>query len=79
MNLKLNCYLNLKEICLAIERKQTVNQNLYVFLLEKMANTRIAKAGIIPQTKVIEKARPIGLVRPDKKKNNGVFCNCWFT
>jgi capsular exopolysaccharide synthesis family protein len=53
---------------LAIERKQMVNQNLYVFLLEKMANTRIARAGIIPQTKVIEKSRPIGLVRPDKKR-----------
>jgi tyrosine-protein kinase Etk/Wzc len=58
---------------LAIERKQTVNQNLYVFLLEKMANTRIAKAGIIPQTKVIEKARPIGLVRPDKRKTMVFF------
>lgn len=53
---------------LAIERKQSVNQNLYVFLLEKKANTRIARAGILPQTKIIEKARPIGPVRPDKKK-----------
>jgi tyrosine-protein kinase Etk/Wzc len=53
---------------LAIQRKQTVNQTLYVFLLEKKANTRIARAGILPQTKVIEKARSIGPVRPDKRR-----------
>jgi capsular exopolysaccharide synthesis family protein len=58
---------------LAIERKQSVNQNLYVFLLEKKANTRIARAGILPQTKIIEKARPIGPVRPDKKKTMYMF------
>src|SRR5690606_10475030 len=45
-----------------------VNEKLYEFLLEKRANTVIAKAGIIPTTKVIELARVIGVVRPDKMK-----------
>ncbi|MFP5470884.1 MAG: polysaccharide biosynthesis tyrosine autokinase [Bacteroidia bacterium] len=58
---------------LSIERKQSVNQNLFVFLLEKKANTRIARAGIIPQTKIIERARPIGKVRPDKNRTMYVF------
>lgn len=51
---------------LNIERKVQVNEKLYLFLLEKRANTVIAKAGIIPQTKVIERARGLGVVRPDK-------------
>ncbi len=53
---------------LNIKRKLNVNEKLYEFLLEKRANTVIAKAGIIPTTKVIEKARGLGVVRPDKMK-----------
>lgn len=50
------------------QRKVAVNEKLYEFLLEKRANTVIARAGIIPQTKVIEAARSVGVVRPDKTK-----------
>ena len=50
------------------ERKVKVNEKLYEFLLEKRANTVIARAGIVPQTKVIEAARSLGIVRPDKAK-----------
>ena len=39
-----------------------VNEKLYEFLLEKRANTYIAKSGIVPQTKIIEKARTVGVV-----------------
>lgn len=53
---------------MAINRKLQVNEKLYNFLLEKRANTVIARAGIVPQTKVIERARIIGMVRPDKVK-----------
>lgn len=53
---------------LNIRRKLSVNEKLYEFLLEKRANTVIAKAGIIPTTKVIERARGLGVVRPDKVK-----------
>ncbi|MBK9759724.1 MAG: polysaccharide biosynthesis tyrosine autokinase [Flavobacteriales bacterium] len=53
---------------LNIKRKLNVNEKLYEFLLEKRANTVIARAGIIPQTKVIERARSMGVVRPDKMK-----------
>ena len=53
---------------LNIRRKLNVNEKLYEFLLEKRANTVIAKAGIIPTTKVIERARGLGVVRPDKVK-----------
>lgn len=50
------------------QRKVKVNEKLYEFLLEKRASTVIARAGIIPQTKVIEAARSIGVVRPNKVK-----------
>lgn len=52
---------------LGIERKLAVNEELYTFLLEKKANTVIARAAIIPQTSVIETARGLGIVGPDKK------------
>jgi uncharacterized protein involved in exopolysaccharide biosynthesis len=45
-----------------------VNEKMYLFLLEKRASTVIARAGIIPKTKVIESARSLGVVRPDKMK-----------
>ncbi|HRH38520.1 MAG TPA: polysaccharide biosynthesis tyrosine autokinase, partial [Flavobacteriales bacterium] len=53
---------------LNIERRLQVNEKMYLFLLEKRASTIIARAGIIPQTKVIESARGLGVVRPDKMK-----------
>lgn len=53
---------------LSIERNFDVNEKMYLFLLEKKSNTIIAKAGILPEIKVIEAARGIGVVRPDKKK-----------
>lgn len=51
---------------LNIERRMQVNEKMYLFLLEKRATTTIARAGIVPQTKVIESARIMGVVRPDK-------------
>ncbi|MGZ3865707.1 MAG: GumC family protein, partial [Bacteroidia bacterium] len=53
---------------LGIQRQLTVNEGLYNFLLEKRANTYIARASIIPETKVIESPRPTGRVYPDKQK-----------
>ncbi|MBL0126364.1 MAG: polysaccharide biosynthesis tyrosine autokinase [Flavobacteriales bacterium] len=53
---------------LNIQRRLQVNEKMYLFLLEKRATTVIARAGIVPQTKVIESARSLGVVRPDKVK-----------
>ncbi|MFN6115923.1 MAG: GumC family protein [Flavobacteriales bacterium] len=53
---------------LQIQRRVQVNEKMYLFLLEKRASTVIARAGIIPQTKVIESARSLGVVRPDKAR-----------
>ncbi len=53
---------------LNLQRKVDVNQNVYVYLLEKRANTVIARAGILPQTAIIETAHSVGMVKPDKKK-----------
>lgn len=53
---------------LNINRKLQVNEKMYLYLLEKKANTIIARAGIIPETKLIETARSIGRVKPDKGK-----------
>lgn len=51
---------------LNIERRLQVNEKMYLFLLEKRASTVIARAGIVPGTKVIEASRSLGVVRPDK-------------
>ena len=53
---------------LNIDRKLQVNEKMYLYLLEKKANTVIARAGIIPETKVIETARSVGVIRPNKDK-----------
>lgn len=53
---------------LGIERQLSVNEALYNFLLQKRANASIARASILPETKVIESPRPSGKVYPDKKK-----------
>jgi len=55
---------------LNIERRLAVNEQLYSFLLSKRAETVIAKAGIVPQTKIIERARNVGVVYPDKNRMN---------
>ncbi len=51
---------------LNIQRKANVNEQLYNFLLQKRASTKIARASIIPDIKVIESPRDRGVVEPDK-------------
>jgi len=51
-----------------IKRRVGVNEKMYLFLLEKRATTAIARAGIVPTTKVIENSRSLGVVAPDKAK-----------
>ncbi len=58
---------------LNIQRKLQVNEKMYLFLLEKRANTIITKAGLVPETKIVEVARNIGVVAPDKKQIIGYF------
>ncbi len=53
---------------LNIQRKLDVNQKMYSYLLEKRASTLIAKAGILPETNVIEAAHSVGIVAPNKRK-----------
>ncbi|UTW62733.1 polysaccharide biosynthesis tyrosine autokinase [bacterium SCSIO 12741] len=58
---------------LNIRRKLQIHENLYTFLLERKAETVIAEASIIPETKVIESARTIGLIAPNKNRIYGTF------
>lgn len=58
---------------LNIERELEVNNKMYLFLLEKKTNTLIARAGIIPQVRIIEQTASIGIVKPDKGKIKGMF------
>jgi capsular exopolysaccharide synthesis family protein len=51
---------------LNIQRRATVSEQLYNFLLEKRANTKIARASIVPDVKIVEAPRNIGVVSPDK-------------
>lgn len=53
---------------LNIERKRKVNEDMYLFLLQRRANTIISKAGILPLTKVIESPRLMGVVSPNKQR-----------
>lgn len=63
---------------LNIQRKLQVNEKMYMFLLEKRATTVIARASIIPESKIIEKARSVGVVKPDKNRITGVFVTIGF-
>lgn len=53
---------------LNIERNLSVNEKMYVYLLEKKANTIIARAAIVPEVGIIEVARSLGVVGPQKMK-----------
>lgn len=55
---------------LNIQRRLDVNEQLYKFLLSRRAETIIAKAGLLPETKLIERPRSIGIVFPDKQRMN---------
>lgn len=51
-----------------IQRKQDINEKLYEFLLQKRATTTIERAAIIPETRVIEEPRNMGIVAPIRSK-----------
>jgi capsular exopolysaccharide synthesis family protein len=53
---------------LNIQRKASVSEELYSFLLEKKASTKIARASIVPDVKIIEAPRFDGIDSPDKSK-----------
>jgi capsular exopolysaccharide synthesis family protein len=53
---------------LNIERNLDVNEKMFVYLLEKKANTVIARAAIVPEVSVIEVARGVGIVGPEKDR-----------
>jgi len=53
---------------LNIERRIQVNEKMYLFLLEKRAATVIARASILPESSILEKARPMGVVGPNKTR-----------
>ena len=58
---------------LSIERNLEVNQKMYSFLLQKKAENTIARAGIVPESKIIESALSIGIVKPNKTKITYTF------
>jgi len=53
---------------LNIQRQAAVSEQLYNFLLEKKASTKIAKASIVPDVKIVEAPRFAGIDSPDKPK-----------
>jgi capsular exopolysaccharide synthesis family protein len=56
-----------------IQRKAAVSEQLYNFLLEKKATTKIARASIVPDIKIVEAPRYAGIDSPDKSKNEKTF------
>jgi tyrosine-protein kinase Etk/Wzc len=63
---------------LNIERNLEVNQKMYSFLLQKKAENTIARAGIVPQSKIIESALSLGIVKPNKSKITYTFIGVGF-
>lgn len=63
---------------LNIERNLEVNQKMYSFLLQKKAENTIARAGIVPQSKIIESALSMGIVKPNKVKITYTFIGVGF-
>jgi len=55
-----------KRDMLNIQRKAAVSEQLYNFLLEKKASTKIAKASIVPDIKIVEAPRNAGIDSPNK-------------
>lgn len=53
---------------LAVERRLRISDEFYGFLLQQKANIVIARAGIVPSASIIERARSIGIVGPDKQR-----------
>jgi tyrosine-protein kinase Etk/Wzc len=58
---------------LNIQRKVSVNEALYNFLLQRKANIKIGKASIVPEMKVIDSPRNLGVIKPDKNKIQSIF------
>jgi tyrosine-protein kinase Etk/Wzc len=56
-----------------IQRKVSVNEGLYNFLLQRKANIKIGKASIVPEMKVIDSPRNLGVIKPDKKNIQSIF------
>ncbi len=56
-----------------INRELQVHENMYLFLLQRKATTIIARGGILPETKIIDRARNIGVVRPNRTMINYYF------
>ena len=63
---------------LGIERKFTVHEGLYQYLLEKKASSVIARAAIIPQVSIIESARSIGVVGPNRGRTKTIAIGAGF-
>ncbi len=53
---------------LNIERNLDVNEKMFVYLLEKKANTVIARAAIVPEVSIIEGGRGIGVIGHEKDR-----------
>lgn len=53
---------------LNIQRQAAVSEQLYNFLLEKKASTKISRASIVPDVKIVEVPRFAGIDSPDKPK-----------
>ena len=61
-----------------IKRKLEINEKLYTFLFQRKTETIIAEAGIIAETKVIERPRSMGVVAPNKERVVLLFVSLGF-
>lgn len=62
-----------KRDILNIQRRTIVSEQLYNFLLEKKANTKIARASIVSDIKIVEAPRNVGIDSPDKPAKQKQF------
>ncbi len=59
-----------ERLFLDIERDYKLNDAIYTFLLQKQSETQITKASNTPDNEIIDEASIVGVVSPNKTKNN---------
>ncbi len=67
---KMNYLPENERLFLDIERDYKLNDAIYTFLLQKQSETQITKASNTPDNEIIDEASIVGIVSPNKAKNN---------
>ncbi|TDQ19399.1 protein involved in gliding motility EpsB [Algoriphagus boseongensis] len=54
---------------IGIQRQFTINENIYIYLLQKKAEAEITLASNLPKNVILDQAQTVGQIGPNKNKN----------